>query len=128
MVLKNDYINKIIKAFQEEYLNYFKSEYILISDGKERGAAGKLLKIYKQKFPNSTSEETILGLKGYFHLCVRIKDEWIQRHISLPLIVSKFNQINNIIRNGDKWRQNTKGTSNEELARLFEKHFTEGNK
>jgi len=102
-----DFLSKIIVAFQESYFDIFQTEYVVMVVGKERSAAAKLLESYKKKYPQSNSEETIQGLRDYFSSCCKIDDPWMQKNMSLPIIVSKFNEINNSIKNG----RNTKPKS-----------------
>ena len=72
------------------------------SIGKERAAAGKLLKVYKDKYPKATSDEIIKSLRQYFNQCVAINDTWLKSNMSLPIIIDKFNQINHILKNGSQ--------------------------
>lgn len=99
---KDDFLTKIITAFQDSYFDIFQIDYSILSEGKERAAASKLLETYKGKYPNSTSEETILGLNAFFRECCTINDAWLRQNMSLSIIVSKFNEIKNHIKNGDK--------------------------
>lgn len=96
----DDFLTKIIGAFQSSYLDVYNSEYILMSKGKERAAASKILQLYKKKFPGSKSEETIESITAYFKNCCMIQDDWLQKNMSLPIIVSKFNEINKKLNNG----------------------------
>ena len=95
-----DFLSKIIVAFQESYFDVFQVEYVVMAKGKERAAVGTLVKSYKSKYPKSTSIETIQGLRDYFDSCCQIQDPWLQKNMSLPMIVSKFNEINNTLKNG----------------------------
>jgi len=96
---KKDYafIDRVIEAFCKAHGNYE-----ILNRGKERAAAGKLLKLYKQKYPDADSEKTIEGLKTYFKLCVNIEDNWLRQRMALPLIVSKFNEINAVLNGKSK--------------------------
>ena len=42
------------------------------------------------------------SLKKYFEACMNIEDPWYKNNMSLPLIVSKFNEINQILKNRGK--------------------------
>lgn len=95
-----DFLSKIIVAFQESYFEIFQTDYVITSKGKERSGAGAILKLYKQKYPKSKSEETIEGLKDFFTSCCSVNDEWLQKNMSLSIIVSKFNVFKNHIKNG----------------------------
>lgn len=99
---ENDFLTKTISAFQKSYFETFQTEYIITNKGKERAAAGKIIKLYKSKYPDSNSEETLKGLADFFEKCCTVSDDWLQKNMSLSIIVSKFNEIKNIIKNGTK--------------------------
>lgn len=107
-----DFIDNVINEFIKEHGNYE-----IINAGKERTAAAKLLSIYKKKFPDANSEETINSLRVYFNACINISDPWLHDNMSLPLIISKFNEINNYLKNGKHKKDN--GASLEEIAGHF---------
>ena len=116
-IIKPDFIRLLLSEFQEAY-KLTGGEYEILNEGKERTAIAKLLKVYKGKYPESTSEETLAGLRAYFDTVVLIPDDWIRKNMSPTIIISKFNEINNII-NGNK-RQNSKGgATGRQLAELF---------
>lgn len=95
-----DFLTKIIEAFQESYRLVFQNDYVIMSTGKERAAASKILSAYKTKYPDANSDEALTGLREYFKSCCEIPDQWLQKNIGLPIIVSKFNEINNSLRHG----------------------------
>jgi len=92
-----DFIDQIIALFV-----CIHGEYEIINRGKERAAASKILQIYKKKCPDANSQQILEGMRKYFEICVDIPDTWMQQNMSLPLIASKFNEINNILKNGTK--------------------------
>lgn len=100
-----DFLSKIIGAFQTSYFEIFGTEYVLMAKGKERAAASKILQLYKTKYPDANSETTIESLSAFFKNCCMIPDDWLQKNMSLPIIVSKFNEINNKLKNGTKKNQ-----------------------
>ena len=112
---KNDFLDQIIQAFVDVH-----GDYEVISPGKERMATAKLLGIYKKKYPRATSEETIAGLKSYFEACVAIPDDWLRTNMSIPIIVSNFNRINQILKHGNK---KIGATTDLQLAEIVAKHF-----
>lgn len=112
---KNDFLDQIIQAFVDVH-----GDYEVISPGKERMATAKLLGIYKKKYPRATSEETIAGLKSYFEACVAIPDDWLRTNMSIPIIVSQFNKINQILKHGNK---KMGATTDLQLAEIVAKHF-----
>lgn len=95
-----DFLTKIIAEFQSAYFEVFQIEYVIMNTGKERAAAGEILKLYKTKFPDQKSEETVSGLKLFFEKCCTVPDDWLQKNMSLSIIVSKFNEISKLIKNG----------------------------
>ncbi len=99
---KHDFVDQVIDQFAEAHGNYE-----VLARGKERAAAGRLLKEYRSKYPEADSHDTIAGLRAYFDRCVNIKDDWYRQNMSLSLITSKFNEINKILKNGS-----SKGKSN----------------
>lgn len=113
-----DFIDQILDCFIQEHGNYE-----IINPGKERQMAGKILAIYKKKYPASTSEETLTALRNYFKSCINIQDRWLRDNMSLSIIVNKFNEINKILSNENK---STGATSDEELASIVAKHFSVG--
>ena len=111
---KFDFIDKIIEQFVQAH-----SDYEVVAIGKERSAGGKLLRHYKKKFPDATSEETLTGLRKYFEACMKIDDDWMKRNMSLSLIVGKFNEINQLLKsNGRKTKKG--GISQEFRDKLLE--------
>ena len=91
--------------------------------GKDRAAIGWILKEYKKAVPGSNSEETKEGLKKYFRLCIKIKDGWLYNNMGLSIIMSKFNTINIILRNG---KTNKKGATGREIAESIIRNFKVG--
>jgi hypothetical protein len=122
VVPKYDFIDQIIEIFSEEYHVINQIEYNIISRGKERAAASKILKLHKDKHPEMDSAQTLDSLRTYFQMCVGINDEWLRSNMSLPIIVSKFNEINNILRNGKIKRINN-GATDRELAEIVARKF-----
>jgi len=118
-----NYIDYIIACFIQEYKEEHGDEYLVTSPGKEREFAGKLAGIYKKKYPNASSEEAISGLVEFFKIVMKIKDDWLYNHMSLSIIVSKFNEIKLIIKNGNQRKKS--GATGGELAEHFAKKWTE---
>jgi len=114
-----DYIQLVIGTFSNQYKILRNIDYEIMNEGKERSSAGKLLNLYKKKYPNSTSEETLAGLDKYFESCLLITDTWLNQNMSLPTIINQFNKINNILKNG----QSKQGVTNYQLASIIAKNF-----
>jgi hypothetical protein len=119
--IRGDFIDEIIEAFSEEYREINQVDYVLTNKGKERSSAGKLLNIYKEKYPDQGTEEALEGLRNYFRACVSINDDWLRQNMSLPILLNKFNEINNKLRNG-KHSKNT-GATERELAEHFARKY-----
>jgi len=112
-----DFIDSIVQLFVEAH-----GDYLIVNNGEERKCAAKILGIYKKKYPESTSEETLQSLKNYFHQCVNIPDAWLKTNMSLPIIVSKFNSINKILKNGTTKKP---GATVADIARITLETFPE---
>lgn len=125
---KSDYINDVINCFAKKFEEIRGISYEIMNKGKERGCAAKILKKYKTKYPDKNSEDTIKGLGCYFEQCLMIDDNWLNTNMSIPIIVNKFNEINNILKNGNKQRKNGTGTTDRQLANTIAKHFSTGSK
>lgn len=122
--IKYDFIDLIIKEFAYAYEELFKNQYVIVTRGKERSAAIKLLKVYKDKYPDATTEQTLAGFQEYFNSAIRVNEPWFRDNMSLSLLVTKFNEINNILING-KTNSNIKkgGATDTDLAAIVSKHF-----
>jgi hypothetical protein len=112
-----DFIDRIISEFVCAH-----GDYEVMNRGKERQAAGKILKLYKSKYPNADSEEVLSGLRNYFNQCVDIPDPWLHDRMSLSIIESKFNEINKILKNGKS--TNIKGGTDRAFFETISKHLT----
>ena len=117
---KNDFINDIIKEFKKVYEEANELPYAILNKGKERSAAGKLLKEFKNQHPDFSSDQSLQSLSNYFDKVVNINDTWLRTNMSLSMLMSKFNEINNILRNG-KCTGN-KGGSDKEFLAVLSKH------
>ena len=118
-----DFLSKIISAFQVAYFEIFQIEYKLMSIGKERAAASKLLQEFKKIHPDAKSEEVITGLSEYFKKCCEVPDDWLQKNMSLPIIVSKFNEINNSIKNGKSKKIRSVASRSDEVNQIVNAVF-----
>lgn len=107
-----DFIDQVV----DEFVAASRGEYIVVSRAKERGAAGKLINIFKKIFPDAGTKEILYQLRAYFDKCVTIEDPWLRDNMSLSIIISKFNEINRILKNG---RSKGTGVTDIELAELM---------
>jgi hypothetical protein len=112
-----DFIDQIIQLFIQAH-----GDYIIVNNGEERKMAAKILTIYKNKYPGATSEETLEALKQFFINCMDISDPWLKTNMSLPIIVSKFNQITKILKNGNSKKS---GATYADIARVTRQNFPE---
>lgn len=111
-----DFLDQILYCFIQEH-----GSYEILNRGKERSAISKILSEYKKKYPAATSEETLEGLKEYFKRCVNIPDVWLMNNMSPSIIVSKFNEINKILRNGTN--KKISGATDEQFAAFYAKEY-----
>jgi len=112
-----DFIDQILDCFIQEH-----GSYEVLNKGKERTAIAKILQVYKEKYPAATSEETIEGLRVYFKQCINIPDVWLMNNMSPSIIVSKFNEINKILRNGTAKKP---GATYADIERVTRQNFPE---
>lgn len=91
--IQDDFLAKIIGCFKDSYSRHKNDEYTVTAIGKEKKAAGGILKLYKSKYPESNSEETLRGLSAFFDQCCNLKNDWIRNNLSLSTILLKFNEI-----------------------------------
>ncbi len=120
---KKDFIDSLIFEFQKAYREKSGIDYEILNKGKERSSAATILKIYKEKYPESTTNETILGLSVFFNQCVNINEPWLSEKMSLPIIVNQFNQITKYLKNGNQRTKTNGGATTEQLASIVHKNF-----
>jgi len=89
---QKDFIEQIIEEFQSVFTGY-----IITSPGKEKSSAAKLLSVFKAQYPDLSSDEMLKKLWSYFEKCNNIGDKWYRANMSLSLMVSKYNEINNLL-------------------------------
>jgi 5-methylcytosine-specific restriction endonuclease McrA len=91
-VKKINLIQSVINAFVEEH-----GSYEILSPGKERKMAEKIISEYRIKHPDQKFDEIITGLRAYFKKCLAIDQPWLRTNMSLGVIVSQYNTINKIL-------------------------------
>ena len=112
----------LLEQFQESY-KLTGNEYEVLNYGKELAFMKKLETLYMKKYPDASDQDLIDGMKAYFDACVMIKDAWLKDNMSPAIIISKFNEINKILKNGNQ-RQNSKGGATDaEIAAVIAKHW-----
>lgn len=113
---QNDFLDKVVDQFCESH-----GSYEVINRGKERLAAGRLIGLYKKKYPGADSQSTLEGLRVYFDKCNAIHDNWMKENMSLSLILSKYNEINKILLNGKSTSKKQSGGVSDQFRRwVFE--------
>lgn len=118
----------IIDEWCKSYHLTFGVNYLVVKSrmGKERAAAGALIQLYKDQFPNGTTEDAKERLSHWFPLVMQLDDAFIQNNMTLSIVASKFNEINKMLRNG-KYKALSKNgnraASREELTSIAEKYF-----
>jgi len=120
---EEDYLSKIVSQFCESFQTLRQSPYVIMNPGRERMSVAKIVRVYKEQYPDTNPEDTLNGLRRYFNQCININDPWLYDNMSLQLIESKFNQINTILSHGNKWKTNSKGATGQELATIVAKHL-----
>jgi hypothetical protein len=109
LILKN-LPELIVELFEEIHGNYKTMDY-----DKEKIAALKIITLFQEKYPQSSDEEIINGLKPYFEKCITIKDDWLRSRMSLPNIVKYFNEINNTLKHGKGKQKSGSPVENDDL-------------
>jgi|WetSurMetagenome_2_1015567.scaffolds.fasta_scaffold00157_10 hypothetical protein len=112
-----NFLDQLLDCFVEEH-----GSYEIMNRGKERAAISKILEKYKEKYPAANSEETLVGLRVYFKQCINISDIWLMNNMSPSIIVSKFNEINKILRNGNSKKP---GATYADIERATRQNFPE---
>jgi hypothetical protein len=111
---KSDFIERIIDQFLVCYRNFHGHDYIITNKFKERGAAAKLLTIFKQKYPDANTEKMLIEINAFLNQAIGINDHWLRNNMNLFIINSKYNQIINILKNGNpKSKNSDKGFEND---------------
>jgi hypothetical protein len=117
-----DHLDLMIDEFTKAY-RITGNEYEILNVGKERAAMGKLAALYKKKYPNATSEDALIGMRNFFDRCMNVNDPWLKDNMSPSIIISKFNEINKILSNGNKRTSSKGGTTDAQLAEIIIRNF-----
>ena len=87
-----DIIEYIINIWKEEFKKSRKMDYY--TELKDNKAVGLLLKKFKAKYPGKNTEQMLEMMRTYFKDCLLVQDDWYKKNMSLTLINSKVNEIN----------------------------------
>lgn len=121
---KPDYIDSIIGEFSKTYEERYNIPYVVVARGKERDAAGRLAKIYKDKYPESDTDQALDAFRIFFSDAMMINDSFLQNNMTLPMVVSKINDINRILRNGKYREHNEKGGTDSQFRAVIRESLT----
>lgn len=121
-----DFIGYLVKIWREEFKIYKKTDYF--DSPKDRKAMGVLLIKFKKKNLNMNSEETCETIRSYFREVLQIQDNYYSKNITLTLLNSKINEINQYVlelRKVRKQQKNDKETAEnlKKVGKLYEKEI-----
>ncbi len=106
---QEDFIGSLLQIFCDSYERAFGDKYVVVNEGKERQAIGRLLSVYKRQTSGATTESTEADFKTFFDSAVSVKDAWLRDNVSPSLIASKFNE----------YKRKTDGTGQQKLSADF---------
>jgi len=112
-----DVEKELVKIYAQEH-----GDYPMLSMSKDKVLMRKLLTEFKRRNPNVSYQETLDGMRNHFRQCLDITDSWYHDHMSIGLMVSKFSEINKILKNGTTGK-NKRGATAEEIAEAFAEQF-----
>lgn len=92
-----DFIDEVVQLWRTKYREHRGHDYEVMTIGKERGSAGKLVAMNKRIFPNLNKEQAMEKLAQTFVVCLTIDDNWLWKNMSMSIIVSRFNEIKNYV-------------------------------
>lgn len=119
-----DFINYIILIWREEYKKLKGTDYY--ANKKDRKAVGLLLLRFKDKHPKKSSEDMLEILRSYFREVLQIQDSYYSKNITLALLNSKINEINQYVLELRQVRKQQKGDKEtaedlKKVGKLYEK-------
>lgn len=120
---EKDFIDQVVELYQRRYKVARNRPYSILTRGKERDAAGRLLKHLKILYPNARSDDMLVILSEFFDQCLAITEEWFFKNMTIPIIASKFNEINAYINEPERKTSGQPRTSNAELADVFARSY-----
>ena len=98
-----DFITYILNIWKEEWDKTGRTTYL--DSEKDRKATGLLLKKAKKAWPDLDTEDISNKLRQYFKDALQIQDKWYSKNMSLSLLNSKPNEINQYIKEIRKDRE-----------------------
>lgn len=120
---------RVMTEFARLYTAARQTEYAVTRPASEKKAAIFLVKKLREKKPQLTENEVFESLSQYFSVALRINNRWYYDNITLSLIHSKFNEINQILKNeqtsttGGAAAKGSPRTTDRDAAEIICKHF-----
>lgn len=131
-VKEQDFIDQCLAIWLDEYKKHRSDDYIIVNRGKDRDGIGKLISIIKKRhkeispeLPTIEKEELLKQIQETFSIVLQIDDNYFKNNLTPTLLVSKFNEIKNYIRNGNGKRQ--PGITDEHLRKIIEEELNNSN-
>jgi hypothetical protein len=116
-----DYLSEIVSQFCESFQTLRQCPYVIMNPVKERASAAKILKVYKDQYPETNLADALIEIRIYFDQCINVNDPWLFKNMSLQLIEGKFNQINTVLKNGNNKKSG--GATDEQIAGIIAAKF-----
>lgn len=121
-----DFINYIILIWKEEYKKLKGTDYY--ESQKDKKAVGMLLAKFKKKNEDTNSEDMCEIFRKYFRDVLQIQDNYYSKNITLTLLNSKINEINQYVLELRKVRKQQKGDREtaedlKKVGKLYEKEI-----
>lgn len=117
---KPDFFDRVLKIWIDCYYQEREIEYEVTAKRKETSAISKLLTIYKKRKPESDTETTLKDFETYFRMCLNIEDAWLNENMSIPIMLSQYNKIQTILKNGKQRGSKNTGVSDSEIEAIAE--------
>jgi phage replication O-like protein O len=103
-----DFIDECLDVWKDEYKKHRQNDYEFVNKGKDREGIGKLVGIIKKKHKESSGgsppierEELLKRIRATFSVVLKIEDNYFKNNLTPMLLVAKFNEIKNILKNGN---------------------------
>lgn len=122
-----DFIDGVVDLFCAKFNEIRGRQYDILSRGKERGAAGKIVQLSKSKFPGITADELLAKIGQFFVLCLQIENKFYRQNMNLTFMVAKFNEIKNYLHdeksNKDRGHSETARAGTEQIDNIVDRAF-----
>jgi hypothetical protein len=93
---KDDFVDKVIQAFEECYSEMRPVPYVIGSKRKygfEYKSAGRFIALFKRLYPPMNTQETLSKMRSFFYDVLSVQEKWIAPNVSLSFIVEHYNKI-----------------------------------